>query len=220
MKSIVQRVLLAAGLLCVLSERAAAQADGSAPSSDSTYDGQWSLEFGISFQLLIQAVKSSFQVGKNGSFAWKEGEYGQAYTAYTGPGNSEETTHELLLRAQGQVLDKQTRTLKVTLGWRSGNGRQWDTANGDPIVWSVSASGDSVTGINAVGGSMTIPHPAVPSVWELKPTSIEQQDLGPDGMREVVTYRGRRQATSKGGIPVTEHIEVIQVRELKLVARG
>ena len=88
-----------------------------------------------------------------------------------------------------------------------------------PAVATVSGQGNTIS-IAGAGGTVTVPLPVVPSIWELKPTSIETQDLGPDQQREIVTYRGRRQATTKSGFPVTEHIEVIQIRQLKLVPRG
>jgi hypothetical protein len=61
---------------------------------------------------------------------------------------------------------------------------------------------------------------------ELKPVSIEQQDQGPDQQLEIVTYKGSRGIKPPVAMHVpgdgnwaTEHIEIRQVRELKLVPR-
>jgi len=70
-----------------------------------------------------------------------------------------------------------------------------------------------------------VPHPLV--VWELKPVSIERQDLGPDQQREIVTYKASRgvkapaawHVPGDGNLSIM-HIEIRQVRELKLVPRG
>jgi hypothetical protein len=89
MQSIAQRALIAVGLLCALCwDPAPAHANDPASSSGSIYDGQWSCEFrlvtkpGGTFvtflnhaqleNVLFTAIKSSFQVNKNGSFSWEE----------------------------------------------------------------------------------------------------------------------------------------------------
>ena len=85
MKCTVRKHLAAAGLSCVLCCGAAtARADDAAPSAESVFDGEWSFEFrrathpGGTFaqttgydttqNLLFTAVKSRFQVDKNGCF--------------------------------------------------------------------------------------------------------------------------------------------------------
>jgi hypothetical protein len=95
---------------------------------------------------------------------------------------------------------------------------------------TITASADGNTQTLYPNGrpTVTIRRPYTPVVeWELKPVSIERQDLGPDQQREVVTYKGSRAIKAPAGWHIagdgnlaTMHIEIRQVRELKLVPRG
>lgn len=240
MKHIIHLALIAAGALYVLSGRIAARGDDPASSSNSTYDGQWSLEFGVAtkpggettmiaevtrtINLSFQAVKSSFQVDKSGTFAWEEREHGLFHSDQTLIDRLGHTAHpgetqQPVLRAKGQVVDKETRALKLTLEWTGGNGSFVDGRGGGTL--STTADPNTITVTGVVSG--TAPWVSTTSKWELKPSKIERQDLGPDEQREVVTYKARRTTNVPFWLrdqSATEHIEVIQVRQLKLVPRG
>jgi hypothetical protein len=243
MKSIVQRVLIAAGLLCVLCwDAAPAHAGDPAPASGSIFDGQWSCEFRVvtkpggtpvttvaydSIQnQLFTAIKSSFQVDKNGSFSWEERKnshwHADSFYAYkSGKTTFVSWDEEAILKVAGQVIDTKTRALKVTVEHWLGSGRFTDSMGGGTI----DGSSQTYFAVGRPSGRYPLPH--VSFVCESKPVSIEQQDLGPDQQREIVTYKRSRGVgfnpqfhVAGDGNWYTEHIEIRQVRELKLVPRG
>jgi hypothetical protein len=249
MQSIAQRALIAVGLLCVLCwDAAPAHAGDPAPSSGSIYDGQWSCEFrrvtrpagtfvqtlgflsSIENELFV-AVKSSFQVDKNGSFSWEERKNSScrgdtSYYLRDGKTTSDSFDMAAVLKVAGQVADAKTRALKVTVESWAGSGLFVNLGGGTTFV--VSADGSTQTYFPNIGPTITRHNPHPPFVWELKPVSIERQDLSPDQQREIVTYKGSRgikppvaiETVAGGGDYKTEHIEIRQVRELKLVPRG
>ena len=230
MQSIAQRALTAVGLLCVLGwDAAPSHAADPAPTPNSIYDGQWSCEFrfvtkpgGVIFadcinNTLFTVVKSSFQVDKSGSFSWEERKNGHYHmdNFCTNKEFSCSFDQEAILKVAGQVVDTKTRTLKVTVECWQGSGRLTNSMGGGTIA--VAADGSSDTWFT---GDVTDTHPRSHPHWvyKVKPVSVEQQDLGPDQQREIVTYKvsevsGRTSDT-------TLHIEIRQVRELKLVPRG
>jgi hypothetical protein len=241
MKRLAQILLVTAASLAWLA--APAHANDPAPPSGSIFDGQWSCEFRIvtkpggtfvqtvAYDLihnqLVTVVKSSFQVDKNGSFSWEERENSHShvddfYTPKTGAQFSLSWDQEAILKAAGQVVDTKTRALKVTVERWLGSGRFTDSMGGGTI----DGSSQTYFAVGRPSGRYPLPHASF--VWELKPVSIEQQDLGPDQQREIVTYKGSRGIKSSSapihvagdGNLCTEHIEIRQVRELKLVPRG
>jgi hypothetical protein len=243
MQSIAQRALTAVGLLCVLCwDAAPVHAADPAPSSSSIYDGQWSCEFrlvtkpGGTFvtflnhaqleNVLFTAIKSSFQVNKNGSFSWEERKNTSYHTdAVYYPTGSYNSDRKAILKAKGQVVDAKTRTLKVTVEHWLGSGRE---SQGTIVASTDETSETHYWEFFSDAPPKTIPVAHLSFEYELKPVSIEQQDLGPDQQREIVTYRGSRGINPGfGGWKVagdgywwTEYIEIRQVRELKLVPRG
>ena len=245
MKQLAQIVLATvAGLAWMV---ASAAAGDPAPASGSIFDGQWSCEFRavtkpggtliqtIAYDLirngLFVAVKSSFQVDKNGSFSWEERKNSHYhdddfYTRKTGEQFSLSFDQEAILKVAGHVVDTKTRALKVTVESWAGSGLFVNLGGGTTFV--VSADGSTQTYFPNIGPTITRHNSHPPFVWELKPVSIERQDLGPDQQREIVTYKGSRgikppvaiETVAGGGDYKTEHIEIRQVRELKLVPRG
>jgi hypothetical protein len=248
MKRIIPKHFAAAGLSCVLCWSVAiARADDAAPSAQSVFGGQWSFEFreatrpgGMFAQSaaydttqnrLFTVVKSPFQVDKNGVFSWIERNntyfhHDTFYARTNGVRSSLSWDQVGVLKATGQVVDSKTRTLKVTVERWPGSGRYMDRSGGGTIT--VSADGYTQTYFPSAfppARPNQIAHP--PFVWELKPASIERQDLGPDQQRETVTYKGSRGVKGPAawhilgdGYFTIEHIEIRQVRELKLVPRG
>jgi hypothetical protein len=240
MKQLTQIVLaMAVGLAWMV---APAHAGDPAPASGSIYDGQWSCEFrvvtkpgGTPMQTiaydsiqnqLFTAIKSSFQVDKNGSFSWEERKNSHwhadsFYTYKNGTTAFLSWDQEAILKVAGQVVDTKARTLKVTMEHWLGSGRFTDSMGGGTI----DGSSQTCFPVGRPSGRYPLPHASF--VWELKPVSIEQQDLGPDQQREIVTYKGSRgikpplamHCPGDGNL-ATEHIEIRQVRELKLVPRG
>jgi hypothetical protein len=180
---------------------------------------------------LFTAVKSPFHVDKNGAFSWIERNntyfhHDSFYAWKGGVRASLSWDQQGVLKATGQVIDTKTRTLKLTVERWPGSGRFMDRYGGGTIT--VSADGHTQTYF-PVGRptSPPIPNPHPPFVWGLKPVSIERQDLGPDQQREIVTYKGSRGVKGPAawhilgdGNWATEHIEIRQVPELKLVPRG
>ena len=141
-----------------------AVAGGPAPSSDSIFDGQWSCEFRVGTKPggtfmqnsgadsiqngLTTAVKSSFQVSKNGSFSWEERKNSHFhadsfYACKNGLRTSVSFDQEEILKVAGQVVDTKTRTLKVTVDHEFGSGRFTDASGDGTIV--ASADGSSQT---------------------------------------------------------------------------
>ncbi len=135
-----------------------------APASGSIFDGQWSCEFRVvtkpggtlvqtvAYDLiqnqLVAAVKSSFQVDKNGSFSWEERKNSHShvddfYTRKTGAQFSLSWDQEAILKVAGQVVDTKTRALKVTVEHWPGSGRFTDSMGGGTTV--VAADGSSQT---------------------------------------------------------------------------
>jgi hypothetical protein len=245
-RNIFRLALMAAGFGCVL-PGGTVHAQGPAPSSGAIYDGQWSLEYRnatrpggtraqsagyvVTQNILFSAVKSRFQVDKNGVFSWMERDntyyHADSFYVYkSGKTASLSWDQEAVLKATGQVLDTKTRILKVSVEHWEGSGRFTDSMGGGTI--QANAEGTSLTYF-PVGRPTTRPMPIRhrPLVWELKPVSIERQDLGPDQQREIVTYKASRGVTPPvvwqilgGGNLSTMQIEIRQVRELKLVPRG
>jgi hypothetical protein len=245
MKELAQIVLATAAALAWMV--APVHAGDPAPASGSIYNGQWSCEFRQATKpggtlvktaayddivnYLEVAVKSSFQVDKNGSFSWEERKNGscrgdRSITYIDGKTTSDSFDMAAVLKVAGQVVDAKTRALKVTVEFWAGTGRFANLGGGTTFV--VSADGSTQTYFPNIGPTFTRHNPHPPFVWELKPVSIEQQDLGPDQQREIVTYKGSRgikppvagETVAGGGDYATEHIEIRQVRELKLVPRG
>jgi hypothetical protein len=246
MKQLAQIVLAAVAGLAWMA--APTQAGDPAPSSGSIYDGQWSCEFRIvtkpggtpmqtiaydSIQnQLFTAIKSSFQVDKNGSFSWEERKnshwHADSFYAWKSGITSFLTwDQEAILKVAGQVVDTKTRALKVTVEHWVGSGRSTEPATDITVV--ASADGSTLTYFpnNGWPRSLPKPNPHPTFEWELKPINIDRQDLGPDQQREIVTYKGSRgikpplamHCPGDGNL-ATEHIEIHQVRELKLVPRG
>ena len=181
--------------------------------------------------VLFTAIKSSFQVDKNGSFSWEERKnihfHDDSFFAWKNGLRTYNTwDQEAVLKVAGQVVDTKTRILKVTVEHWVGSGRYTQTGVDGTIV--ASADGISQTFFPSdKPDSQPFPIPHLSFVWELKPVSTERQDLGPDQQREIVTYKGSRGLKPSPGLYVagdgnlvTEHIEIRQVRELKLVPRG
>jgi hypothetical protein len=246
MKQLAQIVVATAAGMAWMA--APAHAGDPAPSSGSIFDGRWSCEFRvvtkpggtlvqtIAYDLirngLFVAVKSSFQVDKNGSFSWEERKNSHYhdddfYTRKTGEQFSLSFDQEAILKVAGQVVDTKTRGLKVTVERWLGSGRFTDRYGGGTNVVNADESTQIFFSNNGWPSSLpkSVPHSTF--VWELKPVSIERQDQGPDQQREIVTYKGSRgikpplaMHVPGDGNEVTEHIEIRQVRELKLVPRG
>ncbi len=180
---------------------------------------------------MFAAVKSPFQVDKTGAFSWIESQHTQwhadgFYAWKNGTRARVSWDREAFLKATGQVVDTKTRTLKVTVEWWPGSGRFMDYHGGGTITASADGHTEQYFPIGWPA-SQPIPTSHPPVEWELKPVSIERQDLGPDQQREIVTYKASRgvKAPAAWHVPgdgnwTTMHIEIRQVRELKLVPRG
>jgi hypothetical protein len=237
------RYLIAAQLLLVGAWPAGlpvAWADEPPPSDDSVFEGQWSLEFSVStkpggatYQLAsmtvsphnlgFQAVRSDFEVNKEGTFAWEEREHGLYHSDTTlidraGQHSYPAQTQQPILRARGQVA-KKTRTLTLHMDWSGGDGQFSDGRGGGSM--SASADGGTWT-ISGAKGSFTIPVKYWQSDWELKPTRVEREETSAGVQTETVTYSATRQTQLpwSAPLPVLERLEVIQVRHLELVPRG
>ena len=88
----------------------------------------------------------------------------------------------------------------------------------------MSADGSRLT--NYPGGT-TVPNPVWIIEWkDLKPTSVKDEELGPEVIRRTTTYQAARPSRIPSEInglftpPVTERIEIKHVRNLGLVPRG
>lgn len=221
---------------------------GGAEPPGGKFEGQWSLELQIStkpggetlegagavtspIHIQITAANPSFTVSEEGKFSWDSRDFGSSqvtkHAAYTGGGTSDTSEQtRVLLKAQGSVSDQ--RVLTIDPQWTIGNGQIWTfgsrgviyigtyTLSGDGSTLSVSTSGN----VPGAWGTHTLPVTYDGKPWTLAPASIEQQEIVPEVVREIVTYRAQRQGTYGGAVPVTERIEIKQVRYLKLIPRG
>lgn len=213
------------------------------PPRTKLFDGQWSLDFfaatrpggetqrvGMStlspLNLLFRAVRSDFRVAEDGKVNWTERTNGQWHsdvvaTMDSGQRSIASQTTEPLLKAKGTVDDQ--RKLTLTLRWSHGSGPFIGGLGTTGGTLTVSADGETLT-IKSDDGTVSLPHKYLTTEWTLQPASIEQQEQGPDMIREVTTYKARRQGTlnewGSGPLPVVERIEVKQIRQLKLVPRG
>jgi hypothetical protein len=128
-------------------------------------------------------------------------------------------------KGSGEAHDRQ---VNMTLSWSmaQGIGFTRDSA-GTSMTYRSSQDGSKLT-ITNEAGTGTFTFEPWKSTWELKPERIEQVEISPDEMIETATYRGRRSVRltpldPKGfspPLPVSEEIELKQVRPLKLVPRG
>ena len=106
-----------------------------APSDDSVFEGQWSLDFSLStppggatyavfgvtaspHNIAFQATRSDFAVNKDGTFSCEEHEHGLYHSDVTlidklGQHSYPAQTQQPILKARGQVA-KETRTLSCT----------------------------------------------------------------------------------------------------------
>ena len=95
------------------------------------------------------AIKSSFQVDKNGSFSWEERKNGQYhldnFCTIKGNGATDfgSFDQEAILKVAGQVVDTKTRTLKVTVEHWQGNGGVTTTYGSSTIVVAADGSSDT-----------------------------------------------------------------------------
>ncbi len=139
------------------------------------------------------------------------------YTRKTGEQFSLSFDQEAILKVAGHVVDTKTRALKVTVERWLGSGRFMDKFGGGTNVVNADERTQIFFSNNGWPSSLPKPVPHPTFVWELKPVSIEQQDLGPDQQREIVTYKGSRgikppvaMHVPGDGNEVTEHIEIRQ----------
>lgn len=225
----------------------AAAAYGVEPSG-SKFDGQWSLELQIStkpggetvrsaealiapFHVQVTASNPSFTVDEAGKFSWDSRDCGRSHStkhATFEAGGSSDTTEQtcVMLKVQGNVSDQ--RVITIDPQWTSGNGRlSTATSTGGLVLYAYSVSGDGSTISVSTSGNLpgdyrTFSYPVKyqGAPWTLSPESIQQIEIGPDEIRETATYRGQRQGTYAGAVPVIERLEVKQVRHLELVPRG
>ena len=122
------------------------------------------------------------------------------------------------------------RTVKLAIRWGclAGTGFTSDSfGTSSTYREQMSEDGTQIT-LSNEAGTQTLPFELWKSNWELKPISIEQREVSPDVIVETATYSGRRgtrvSPLDPGGfsppLPVTEEIELKQVRQLELVPRG
>lgn len=134
-----------------------------------------------------------------------------------------------LLRVTGNGAGEAgNRNVKLTLDWSiaQGTGFTRDSV-GTSMTYRSSQDGSKLTITNDAGTGIFAFEPWK-SIWELKPERIEQVEISPDEVMETATYRGRRSVRltpldPKGfspPLPVSEEIELKQMRPLRLVARG
>lgn len=126
--------------------------------------------------------------------------------------------------------EQDDRRLKLTIRWglSSGVGISTDSFGTSQTTRSqMSADGTQLT-LSNEAGTGTFAFDLWKSEWELKPSSLEKREVSSDVIVETATYEGRRNTRlaplDPGGfsppLPVTEEIELKQVRQLKLVPRG
>jgi hypothetical protein len=215
------------------------------------YGGQWSLKIEMAtapggatvdvpggpispYNCSYRAERRSFQVKEDGTYEWSESNAGTTHHEGVLPNATFNGDRMLMLRASGLVVDPlppegparedyRRVTLKLAI------------IGGDGYSTGTSASGTS-TGIGLVSadwsqltnypGGTTIPNPAWVVEWTLKPSSVRDEELGPEVIRRTTTYEGTRPSRIPSAINglftplVTERIEVKHVRYLKLVPRG
>lgn len=122
------------------------------------------------------------------------------------------------------------RQLKLKIRWGLSSGVAFSSDNfgtSQTTRSQMSEDGTQIT-LSNEAGTGTFAFDLWKSEWELKPTAIEQREVGEDVIEERATYRGRRtirlSPMDPGGfsppLPVIEEIELKQVRQLNLVPRG
>lgn len=233
------------GVVCLFALPSTAQQPAGNP-----FDGQWSLTLDQStgpggatlavsgatispYHCTYHAEKRQFQVQADGTIDWTENEAGTS----SHDGQSEHFSfsgdRQLMLRASGKVQAPQTagatekdRRLTLKLSVIGGNGRSTGTSlSGTQTgIGIVSADGSQLT--NYPGGT-TVPNPAWVIEWsELKPSSVQDEELGPETIRRTTTYAVTRETRIPREINglftplMTERLEIKHVRYLDLVPRG
>lgn len=231
---------LTVALLCV-------SAHGAEP-DNSLFDGQWSLSLQIStrpggetlegnnvvtspFYVQITAENPSFTVSQEGKFSWDGRDSGRSKVVKHGiypRGVTDDVSEQtrVLLKAQGTVSEQ--RVLTMDPQWTIGAG-QFTNINNRGVIYigsyTVSDDGGTLTIRGTTNVSPSVQTYSAPvsyegKPWELAPASIEEREIAPDVIREEATYRAQRQGTYAGTVPVTERIEIKQIRYLKLIPRG
>jgi hypothetical protein len=221
------------------------------PIRSAVFEGQWYLEYIVAtklggetqqvgnltlspINLSFRAGRGDFRVADDGTFNWTERTDGQWHsdvvvTDSAGQRSFPAETTEPLLTVEGTVVvttndsGEDEKKLTLTLKWTHGSGTfiRGDGATGGVLI--VSPDGTTVTSISS-DGSASWPAKYLTTEWTLTPISVERREEGPDVLREVTTFKSRRQSTlnewGSGPLPVIERIEVKQIRHMKLVPRG
>jgi hypothetical protein len=222
-------------------------AAGQPPAARNPNAGEWALEFRVftrpggevltyagdtqRFNLAFQVANESFAVAADGALNWEQRDGGQLhvddYSALLGRTWIQD--QQPMLRLKGQVAATtgepqpgrtDQRKLSLELAWTGGSGQGIDH-NGRPFVTTLSADGNQWTTSGYTRGA-----PYTNSLWELTPASVELEEIARDTIRETTTFRASRQTTLTDfmapgiSVPVTERIEIKQVRYPRLVPRG
>jgi hypothetical protein len=226
---------------------AACRAVGQQPGGGHPFEGEWTLTFDVAtppggvtlrdmygsnspYHMAFHASKRSFQVQADGTFSWREVDNGtlQINTTanYFGTQTKCWETHQPLLKALGKATATPTpprspqpydRAVQIDLDCSGVYGDN----HGGGGAYAVDAAGERMT----VTGPTTTTLPVMywQSKWKLKPASTIREEIGPDEIRETVTYKESRQSeveTKLGKYKVTERIELQHVRHSRLVPRG
>ena len=195
-------------------------AHGAEPTRNSSFDGEWSLEFRVNtkpggesfttrqgaavspYHLHFQATRQPFRFASDGSIKLdirdetpltiqSTTRYGEAVTAW------DRQQHRGLVRLVGSGTGEgRDRQVKLTIRWIyvEGNGFMSDSFGGSSnYVWRAAEDATTIT-ISNQAGATTLPLEMWKSTWELKPESIEQTEVSPDVIVETVIYRGRQAA--------------------------
>jgi hypothetical protein len=186
------------------------------------------------YNCTYHAEKKSFQVKGDGTFAWTENDAGFTHHDGKSPHYTFHGERRLILRASGTVqapqiaegASEENRRLTVKLEIICGDGYSTGTSHSGTQTGIGVASADGSQLTNYPGG-ITVPNPAWAIDWkELKPTSVNDEELGPEIIRRTTTYQTTRQTRIPPEInglftpPITEVLEVKHVRYLNLVPRG
>ena len=139
--------------------------------------------------------------------------------------------HQGRIHVEGEGSgEAEDRKLKLTCRWGLSSGTGVATDNfgtSQSYRAQMSEDGTQITLANEAG-TRTLKFDLWKSDWELTPTSIEEREISEDVIEERTIYRGRREVRltplDPGGfspaLPVTEEIELKQIRQLKLIPRG
>lgn len=240
------RVTLPAAALLAAIIATSAPVPAQQPAGPNPFDGEWSLEFSAqtrpggetrtypndTHQVNIQfmAQRESFTIAADGNLRWEQREGGLFHsdTFSRAAGTTSVQDQRPVLRVSGLAAATPApagsgrtydRRLTLDLAWTGGDGTLLDHGLRSHVI-ALSADGSQYTtsGYTAAATYQS-------SHWELEPASVQREEIAPDAIREITTFRLSRGTATQHNqgqppIPLTERIEIKHVHYLNLVPRG